>query len=99
MANAVWKSLNQYNLIGRVREDFHCITTCLQPDTQITAFVMDNATNNDTLVDHFASKCAAEGISFSVQNGRMRCLPHIIHLAALEVRIALSSCMPFLIPL
>jgi hypothetical protein len=58
---------------------------------------MDNATNNDTFVDHFASKCAAEGISFSVKNGHMQCLPHIIHLATLKV-ITFSSYMLFLIP-
>jgi hypothetical protein len=46
---------------------------------------MDNATNNDTLVEHFAIKCRAAGIAFSEKNSRMRCLPHTIHLAALEV--------------
>jgi hypothetical protein len=46
---------------------------------------MDNATNNDTLVTHFATMCHAQGIPFSEKNGRMRCLPHTIHLAALEV--------------
>jgi hypothetical protein len=51
---------------------------------------MDNATNNDTLVDHFAAKCRAAGIPFSEKNARMRCLPHTIHLAALEVSDAYS---------
>ena len=57
---------------------------------QIVAFVMDNATNNDTLIEHFAAKCLEEGIYFSEENGRMRCLPHVIHLAALEVSIPLE---------
>jgi hypothetical protein len=49
---------------------------------------MDNATNNDTLVKHFAEKCRVSGIRFSEKNARMRCLPHVIHLAALEVRFS-----------
>jgi hypothetical protein len=50
---------------------------------------MDNATNNDTLVTHFATQCAVAGITFSEKNSRMRCLPHTIHLAALEVYLYL----------
>ncbi|KAJ7301008.1 hypothetical protein DFH08DRAFT_724739 [Mycena albidolilacea] len=53
---------------------------------RVVSFVMDNATNNDTLVEHFAVKCQARGVLFSEENGRMRCLPLVIHLAALEVR-------------
>ncbi|KAJ6528538.1 hypothetical protein B0H19DRAFT_942319, partial [Mycena capillaripes] len=51
----------------------------------VIAFVMDNATNNDTLVEHFAARCRSSGIPFSEENGRMRCMPHIIHLAALQL--------------
>lgn len=52
---------------------------------QIIAFVMDNATNNDTLVEAFARRCNEVGISFSSRHARMRCMPHTIHLAALKV--------------
>ncbi|KAJ3517257.1 hypothetical protein NLJ89_g623 [Agrocybe chaxingu] len=52
---------------------------------QITAFVMDNATNNDTLVEFFAERCRQEGIDFDEKNACMRCLPHTIHLAALKL--------------
>ncbi|KAJ7801544.1 hypothetical protein B0H14DRAFT_2386258, partial [Mycena olivaceomarginata] len=38
---------------------------------RITAFVMDNATNNDTLVEAFAKRCEDEGIPFSSQDARM----------------------------
>jgi hypothetical protein len=55
---------------------------------------MDNATNNDTLVKHFAEKCRVSGIPFSEKNAHMHCLPHIIHLAALEV--CLSRVIPFM---
>jgi hypothetical protein len=50
---------------------------------------MDNASNNDTLVEHFAIKCREEGVEFDASNARMRCLPHTIHLAALKVRLVL----------
>jgi hypothetical protein len=53
--------------------------------TQITAFVMDNATNNNTLVVAFERRCIAAGIPFSARDGRMRCMPHTIHLSALKV--------------
>jgi len=46
---------------------------------------MDNTTNNDTLVEHFALRCRQEGVDFDAGNARMRCLPHTIHLAALKV--------------
>ncbi|KAJ6626162.1 hypothetical protein B0H10DRAFT_1781757, partial [Mycena sp. CBHHK59/15] len=38
---------------------------------RIVAFVMDNATNNDTLVQSFERRCRKEGISFSCKDGRM----------------------------
>ncbi|KAJ7726133.1 hypothetical protein B0H16DRAFT_1429636, partial [Mycena metata] len=52
---------------------------------RITAFVMDNATNNDTMVLSFARSCSQMGIRFSVSDGRMRCMPHTIHLSALKL--------------
>ncbi|KAJ7096875.1 hypothetical protein C8R44DRAFT_538099, partial [Mycena epipterygia] len=48
---------------------------------RITAFVMDNATNNDTLVGAFERRCRKEGITFSSTDARMRCMPHTIHLS------------------
>ncbi|KAJ7759592.1 hypothetical protein B0H16DRAFT_1215324, partial [Mycena metata] len=48
---------------------------------RITAFVMDNATNNDTMVTAFARRCRTERIPFSATNARMRCMPHTIHLS------------------
>ncbi|KAJ7939293.1 hypothetical protein B0H13DRAFT_1514502, partial [Mycena leptocephala] len=52
---------------------------------QITAFVMDDATNNDTMVEAFASRCRSIGIPLFSRHARMRCMPHTIHLAALKV--------------
>ncbi|KAJ6568575.1 hypothetical protein B0H19DRAFT_938552 [Mycena capillaripes] len=59
--------------------------------TQIIAFVMDNATNNDTLVQSFERRCRKNGFKFSVKDGRMRCLPHTIHLSALKLLEAIGA--------
>ncbi|KAJ7720014.1 hypothetical protein B0H16DRAFT_1336236, partial [Mycena metata] len=58
---------------------------------RITAFVMDNATNNDTMVETFAKLCRKKGINFSVKDGRMRCMPHTIHLSALKLLEAIGA--------
>ncbi|KAF8159024.1 hypothetical protein K438DRAFT_1454152, partial [Mycena galopus ATCC 62051] len=57
----------------------------------IIAFVMDNATNNDTLVQAFARRCRKESINFSTTDGRMRCMPHTIHLSALKLLEAIGA--------
>lgn len=46
---------------------------------------MDNAPNNDTLVEHLALKCAVAGIRFDATAARIRCMPHTGHLAAIKV--------------
>ncbi|KAF7372114.1 Transposase-like protein [Mycena venus] len=58
---------------------------------RITAIVMDNATNNDTMVEAFARRCRKEGINFSIADGRMRCMPHTIHLSALKLLEAIGA--------
>ncbi|KAF9025515.1 hypothetical protein BDZ89DRAFT_915822, partial [Hymenopellis radicata] len=50
-------------------------------ENRIIAFVMDNATNNDTMIEAIELKCHEEGIQFSAQNARIRCMPHTVHLA------------------
>jgi len=47
--------------------------------------MLDNASNNDTLVEDFERRCHDEGIPFSARDARMRCFPHTAHLAALKV--------------
>ena len=47
---------------------------------------MDNASNNDTLVEAIEDFCYNEGIpGFMMKDARMRCMPHTVHLAALKV--------------
>ncbi|KAJ7694044.1 hypothetical protein B0H14DRAFT_2168296, partial [Mycena olivaceomarginata] len=57
----------------------------------ITAFVMDNPTNNDTMMVTIQRKCRDEGIPFSATRPRLRCMPHTVHLAALKVCFSLGS--------
>ena len=48
---------------------------------------MDNASNNDTLMEALESWCRGAGIKFSASASAacMRCMPHTIHLAAIKV--------------
>jgi hypothetical protein len=51
MAAAIWETLKQYGLIGRVCSIAYCTDTCNKLHyAKIIAIVMDNATNNDTLM-------------------------------------------------
>ena len=86
MAHAVWETLERYGLKGRVR-DHTIFIYCIADLSQISAFVMDNASNNDTLVETVEALCAAEGITFSATQARLRCMPHTIHLSAIKVRV------------
>ncbi|KAF8817342.1 hypothetical protein BYT27DRAFT_7075321, partial [Phlegmacium glaucopus] len=52
---------------------------------KIIAIMMDNASNNDTLMEALESRCEGAGIEFSASAARMRCMPHTIHLAAIKL--------------
>jgi hypothetical protein len=88
MAAPVWDTIEKFRIVGRVCTS-DLFLEWLPNSTQITAFVMDNATNNDTLVAAFERRCILAGISFSARDGRMQCMPHTIHLSALKVHSAL----------
>jgi len=47
--------------------------------------MLDNASNNDTMVDGIQSRAAKEGIYFDASCARLRCMPHTIHLATIKV--------------
>jgi hypothetical protein len=47
--------------------------------------MMDNASNNDTLMSALEIRCLEAGIDFSASDARLRCMPHTIHLAAIKV--------------
>jgi|ERR1700678_3809338 hypothetical protein len=66
--------------------------------SQISAFVMDNATNNDTMLVALEGRCRAAGIKFSAEDARGRCMPHTIHLSAITVRLeVIYSSIPIVI--
>ena len=54
------------------------------------AIVMDNASNNDTMMEAIEDRCFMAGIKFSAKQARMRCMPHTIHLAAIKVGLHFS---------
>ncbi|KIJ91395.1 hypothetical protein K443DRAFT_25262, partial [Laccaria amethystina LaAM-08-1] len=54
-------------------------------ENRIMAIMMDNASNNDTMMEAIESRCREAGIDFSAQKSRMRCMPHTIHLAAIKL--------------
>ncbi|KAJ8514911.1 hypothetical protein ONZ45_g7593 [Pleurotus djamor] len=52
---------------------------------KVIAFVMDNASNNNTLMTALEERFKANSIPFSARDARLRCMPHTIHLAALKL--------------
>ncbi|KAF8209175.1 hypothetical protein K438DRAFT_1573231, partial [Mycena galopus ATCC 62051] len=53
--------------------------------------VMDNASNNDTLMEHIAIKCSVADIAFDPVEARIRCMPHTAHLAAIKLLEAIGA--------
>ncbi|KAG1833188.1 hypothetical protein F4604DRAFT_1515537, partial [Suillus subluteus] len=58
---------------------------------RIMGVVCDNAMNNDTLLESLEAKCVTEGIKFSHKKARIRCLPHIVHLSAMQLLEGISA--------
>jgi hypothetical protein len=54
---------------------------------QIMAFMTDNASNNDTLINGIVELAKQQGISLNGDWIRLRCMLHTVHLAALKVNI------------
>ncbi|KAF9492760.1 hypothetical protein BDN71DRAFT_1377804, partial [Pleurotus eryngii] len=47
----------------------------------VIAFVMDNTSNNDTMVKALQAEFEGRNINFSACHSRLWCMPHTIHLA------------------
>ena len=54
----------------------------------------DNAKNMDSLFKNFEILCEEEGIKFDTSNQRVRCLAHIINLAAQSALKSLKCLAP-----
>jgi hypothetical protein len=64
---------------------WHCMEGLNKTNLQIMAFMLDNASNNDTLVDEIVKRAKEQGIFMSASWARLHCLPHTVHLATLKV--------------
>jgi hypothetical protein len=53
------------------------------------AIVSDNASNNDSMMIALEAQFQQHKIPFSAAHARIRCLPHIINLAATKVGVLL----------
>ena len=51
--------------------------------------MMDNASNNDTMMEAIERRCHQAGIEFCAKDAWMRCMPHTIHLAAIKVTFSI----------
>ncbi|KAI0245327.1 hypothetical protein BJV78DRAFT_1090396, partial [Lactifluus subvellereus] len=56
----------------------------------VVAINVDNASNNDTMVKHLETLLLQDLVEFNPSDVRMRCMPHTIHLAALELLKAIG---------
>ncbi|KAG1724133.1 hypothetical protein EDB19DRAFT_1582911, partial [Suillus lakei] len=60
----------------------------------VMAVVCDNTSNNDTLLQALGERCADEGINFSHKDSHIHCLPHIVHLAAMQLLEGIGAIKP-----
>jgi hypothetical protein len=84
MAEAVWAKMELYGLVGKVNLGL-LINGHLLNDSQVIAIVMDNASNNNTLMTSLKQQGKGWGVPFSAQDAQMCCMPHTVHLAAIKV--------------
>ena len=54
------------------------------------ACTTDSASNNDTLMDSLEFTCTNENINFTKKHNHIRCLAHVINLAAQDALTALK---------
>lgn len=86
LAHAVYDTLSRYGLQGHVRLRIGsnlCCTTSYS--SQIIAINSDNASNNNTMVEHLGILSEEDNVEFRASDARLWCMPHTVHLAALEV--------------
>ena len=62
--------------------------------SKLLAITTDNASNNDTFLGHLETACGQQGIQFSRESAHVRCVAHIINLAAQRFLGALDSATP-----
>jgi hypothetical protein len=70
------------------------ISTLLSILSKMLGITCDNAKNMDSLFENFEVLCEEEGIEFDTSNQRVRCLAHIINLAAQSALKSLKCLAP-----
>ena len=61
---------------------------------QVVAINCDNASNNDTLAECLETLHCRDGFEFCAEEAQLCCMPHTVHLAALEVLTTFDSVLP-----
>jgi hypothetical protein len=92
MAEAIWETLKQYGLIGKVSLFKLCqlLMLFIYSFAKIMALMMDNVTNNDMLALGIEWHSKEAGYHFSAMDSRMHCMPHTVHLTAIKVCVYFS---------
>lgn len=83
MAEAVWSTIVLYGLEGKVSN--LSIAENSSYLLQVLAVNSDNASNNDTMMEELEKISTLNGHDFDAEEARLRCMPHTVHLAAIEV--------------
>jgi hypothetical protein len=84
LAEAVWQTMGLYGLRGRVCHPRYLLLKRHLTLPQVKCINCDNASNNDTMMDGLETLHAEAGLEFDAQEARLRCMPHTVHLSALE---------------
>jgi len=85
MAHAVYDTMKTYGLRGRVSHSTIYSLYNTNQYFQVIGLNCDNAPNNDTMADELEVLHEADGFEFDATEARIRCMPHTVHLSALEV--------------
>ncbi|KAF8813551.1 hypothetical protein BYT27DRAFT_7084271, partial [Phlegmacium glaucopus] len=59
-------------------------------ENKIIAIMMDNASNNNTMIQCIKTCCHKAGIKFQADHAQMWCMPHTIHFAAIRLLEGIS---------
>ena len=88
MAEATWDTLTRFGIENQVHHKMPRHQAVLNTFLlQIMAFMTDNASNNDTLINGIVKLAKQQGISLNGDWIRLHCMLHTVHLAALKVNI------------
>ncbi|KAJ8456982.1 hypothetical protein ONZ45_g18499 [Pleurotus djamor] len=79
LAEVVWRTMTNFGLVGK---------------RKVVAIVMDNASNNDTLMSTLEGLHHQFGYDFPAKSSRLRCIPHTVHLAALRLLEGIGALSP-----